>query len=577
MKYSEVKKLIEEDVVDSLPDLNLVNQTLHNLVSAGLLNKEDKERYVFTEQVTWEVIYETLLYSERRYLHDIVASHIEKNKAAEIESYAARLVYHYEKSENKKKIIFFSALAGEYAYSLFAIDDALEFYRKAISNLETIGGFPKIDKSSLLEHEADIMEATGSFPEAISLYKESIMEFDEAKKTKRTFLPWDVSLKKKRSQLCHKISVAYERSLDYENTLYYLEEAESNLPARPGSLPVKINATKGVIYFRKMDFDAAKKYANHSLSIANRLKLHSDIAYANNIIANIYIGTGKYEKSIEKFKLALEQYENINDLVGIARTCFNLGVAYVNLYNIKDSDVYYNKALIINKKLQDKLTMMYVYFMLAGNKIHMMDYNSAISLFDEVISMHKNGVKRDDLYGVSLAKKAEIYTETNDLVKAEEYIELSLDVLSKLTQMPEKLLQAQLTLAQLRIKQSRYEEAESICHKLIEEFSKSETTGTEIFIRKLLGTIYRDMENYTKAIEVLNTAHNLAGDISLKYEQYCIEIILHDIDVTNGNYKNETLENVRRLLSKFKDNNDKREVNYAKDIIKKIESNNKLK
>ena len=570
MKYSEVKKIIEEGVVDSHPDLNLVNKTLHNLVSAGLLNKEDKERYVFKEQVTWEVVYETLLYSERRHLHDLIALHIEKNKEDEINQYASRLVYHYEKSENKKKTIYYCVLAGGYAYSLYAVDDALSFYRKARKILTSIKNYPMIDECALLEREADILEGIGSFPEAISLYKDALLIFEEANKTKRTFLPLIVSIKKQKSQLCHKLSVAYERIINYEDALKYLAEAEKNLPARPGWLPIKINATRGVIYFRKMEFDDSLKYAKKSLSIANRLNVFSDIAYAYNIIANIFMGTGKYNQAIESLKNALYQYENINDLTGVARTYFNMGVAYVNLYHVEDSDIYYNKALEIHIKLQDKLSVMYVYFMLAGNKIHKMDFDSAISLYNKVVSMYEDGVRRDDLYGVSLAKLAEIYSETNELEKAEQFITSSINVLSNLTQMPDKLLQARLVLAQLRMKQLKYLDAESICKDIIQVFSNSETTGMEIFIRRLLGTIYRDMEKYALAKQTLNTAHMKADEIGLEYEQYCIEIILHDIDAINGDCNNETLENVNKLLSIFKEKNDEREVNYTNNIIKKI-------
>ena len=573
MKYSEVKKLIEEDVVDSLPDLNLVNQTLHNLVSAGLLNKEDKERYVFKEQVTWEVVYETLLYSERRYLHEVIASHIEKNKANKIESYAARLVYHYEKTENKKKTIYYCVLAGGYAYSLYAVDDALSFYRKARELLTSIKKYPMIDECALLEYEADILEGIGSFPEAISLYKDALLIFEEANKTKRTFLPLTVSIKKQKSQLYHKLSVAYERTINYEDALKCLIEAENNLPLRPGWLPIKINATRGVVYFRQMKFDDSFKCAKKSLSIASRLNIFSDIAYAHNIIANIFMVTGKYNQAIESLKKALNQYDNINDLTGLARTYFNMGVAYVSLYNVEDSDIYYIKALEIHEKLHDKLSVMYVYFMLAGNKIHMMDFDSAISFYNKVISMYEEGVKRDDLYGVSLAKLAEIYTEINELKKADEFITLSINILSNLTQMPDKLLQARLALAQLRMKQLNYLDAESICKDIIQESSNSEISGMEIFVTKLLGTIYRDIGKYTLAKETLSLAYRKASENGLEYEQYCIEIIQHDIDVITGNDNNETLENVNKLLSIFKDKNDVREVNYTNNIIKKIKDN----
>lgn len=573
MDLSEIKGLVDDGILQGKPDYDLVRNKFDKLINAGFIKKEDKDSYAFKDDVTWEIVYETLLYSERRHLHDLVALHIEKNKADELNHYSARLVYHFGKSQNKKKTIFYSAMAGKYAYSLFAIDDALSFYRKARNTLTSVNNYPIADECALLESEADIMEGIGSFPEAISLYNDALSAFEKSNITKRTFLPERTPIQKQKSQLCHKLSVAHERTLNYQDSLKYLDKAENYLPSRPGYLPVKINATRGVVYFRQMKFDDSLKYARKSLSIAKRLNLFSDIAYAHNIIANIYMGTGKYNHAIESLKNALFQYENISDLIGMSRTYFNMGVAYVNLYDIDNSNVYYNKALELHKKMRDKLSIMYVYFMLGGNKIHAMEFDSAISDYELVIKMYEDGVKRDDLYGVSLAKLAEIYIEIDNIEKAEHYINQSIDVLSKLTQMPDKLLQARLILAQLRMKQKKYHDAESICLDLIQSFLKSDTTGMEIFLRRLLGTIYRDMNKYTLAKDVLNEAYSKAGNIGLEYEQYCIKNVLYDIEVKEGNLDKSIIDEVNKLLTIFKERGDTREELLSKEIIRNIKNN----
>ena len=104
------------------------------------------------------------------------------------------------------------------------------------------------------------MEAVSSFPEAIRLYQKSLEDFDRTTTSRRSFLPWKVDLKKRVSQLNHKLSAAYERSLDYKEALLHLDKAESSLPARPGLLSAKINATRGVIFYRQLDFESALSY-----------------------------------------------------------------------------------------------------------------------------------------------------------------------------------------------------------------------------------------------------------------------------------------------------------------------------
>ena len=78
--YSEIQELIDEDVLQSFPDEVLVKNKLEKLVDSGFLKCTSVSDYIFKDHVTWEIVYETLLYSERRYIHDLIASHIEKKQ-----------------------------------------------------------------------------------------------------------------------------------------------------------------------------------------------------------------------------------------------------------------------------------------------------------------------------------------------------------------------------------------------------------------------------------------------------------------------------------------------------------------
>lgn len=573
INHVDVNKLIDEGIIDDHPDVNLVNQTLLNLVNAGLLKKEDKERYVFKEQVTWEVVYETLLYSERRYLHDIVASHIEKHNAENLGSCAARLVYHYENSDNKKKIIFFSALAGDYAYSLFAIDDALSFYKKARSILVSKKNYPTIDLCLLLEHEADIMEAVSDFSESIELYKESLNILDVDIKSKRTFLPWKNDIKKKKAQIYHKIAVAYERSLDYDKSIYYLDKSSDSLPPRPGLLVAKVNATRGVVYFRRMEFDDALLYAKKSLRNAIQKKSYSDMGYAYNIIANVYKITGQLNASVGHFKHALEKYEKADDINGIAMSCFNLAVALTHLGELDDADIYYEKSLKINKQMQNKLALMQDYFMRANTRMHLKDYENASNYYNNAIDLYEAGLKREDIYGICLARKAEIHSENNNISKAVEYISKSIEILSKLSQSPESLGQARIILVQIKIKQNNYSDAESICIELLDKFREMKAVPYELFSMRLLGMVYRDIAKYSMAKDIMEQAYNLASKMESPYDQKCVTNLIYNIEVMCGDYSSEMLSKVKSLHKVFSERNDYFEVDIANNSIQLIEEN----
>ena len=567
MDYQEIKKLINDDVIDKIPDISLVNNTLDKLVTTGLLKIKDKERYVFKDQVTWEVVYETLLYSERRYLHDIIASHIEINKAEEIESHAARLVYHYKKSENNKKTIYYSALAGDYAYSLFAIDDALEFYRSALSILITMDNSPKIDRSLLVERQADIMEAVSDFSEAISLYHISLDFFDDKVKSRRTFLPWKNHIKKRAALLNHKLSVAYERSLNYSEAIIHLDISESLLPARPGILPAKINATRAVIFYRKLDMESALRYSNKSLVVSKNNNAESDVAYAYNIIANIYSMQSKFKPAIDYFKKALSTYKKINDVNGVSMSYFNLGGALSSVPDFELANNYYLKSMEINDRMQNKLALLQDNFMIGNNKIFTKEYDDALKYFDKAVDIIKNGLDRKDYYGIILSRVSEVLIAKNDIIKAEEYINESLIVLSELTQVPDKLAQAKVILIQLKTKQNKYDEAEAICYELINSFNELDMSQLEIHVKQQLGTIYTKQSKYDDAINILRSAYDMSCEIDSLYDQCTVELKMLNVDVLNKKHNKKTIKRLYELLDKFKGYNDLEEVDFAASII----------
>jgi tetratricopeptide (TPR) repeat protein len=567
MDYSVIKKLVDEDIIQSQPNIELVRDKLKILVDTGFLNSDDENRFEFQDQVSWEIVYETLLYAERRHLHDLIAKHIEKNNKTKLDEYAARLVFHYEKAENEKKLVYYSALAGEHAFNLFAIEDAINFYRKSLVTIQRITKYPVNDLCFLNEKLADIMESTGDFPQAIQLYNLSLELLDDKTTSRRTFLPWKIALPKKKSQIYQKVAVAYERSLDYTESLKYLAMANDALPARPGILQAKINATQAVVYFRKTEFDNSLIFANKSLQDACKRKSFSDAGYAYNIIANVYKTTGKLADAAKHFKKALTNYEITNDINGIAMSSFNMAVVLTHLGDLDDADFYYEKSLNINKQMQNKLALMQDYFMRANTRMNLRDYENAMDYYGHAIDIYENGLRRNDIYGACLARIAEIYSENNDVSHAEIYIDKSLKILNSIGQHTEFLGQAKIILTQIKLKQKKLDEAEIICNEISHQFHEMRMVPYELFAMRLLAMIYRDMNRYDLAKEVLNKALNLTVDMNSTYDQKCVQNLIYDVSVRSGDYPEDIREKVESLLALFTEKNDYHEMDIAKNVL----------
>lgn len=112
------------DIVDALKsavDLQLV-------IEEG----PDKTGYAFRHALTRQAIYDQLLGLEARLLHAHIAAALEARDAAPAR--VVELAYHYWKARNWEKSTSYNELAGDAAMQLYAYNDAMESYQRALSH-----------------------------------------------------------------------------------------------------------------------------------------------------------------------------------------------------------------------------------------------------------------------------------------------------------------------------------------------------------------------------------------------------------------------------------------------------------
>ena len=173
-------------------------------------------------------------------------------------------------------------------------------------------------------------------------------------------------------------------------------------------------------------------------------------------------------------------------------------------------------------------------------------------------------------YDLKDYEKSIIYFKKVVSLKREEYINESLNVLSELTQAPDKLAQAKVILVQLKIKQKRYKEAEVLCHELISTFHDMDMSQLEIHVKQQLGMIYTKQSKYDDAINILKSAYDMSRQIDSLYDQYTVELKMLNVDVLKNKHNKKTLKRLHELLEKFKGYNDLEEVDFAVSVIEKI-------
>jgi predicted ATPase/class 3 adenylate cyclase len=91
--------------------------------------------FLFKHALVQDVVYETLLLSQRKELHEQVGAAIEALYADRLEEQYEALAGHYSKSDNTEKAVEFLEKAGDKASKLYSLEDARTAFRRAIALL----------------------------------------------------------------------------------------------------------------------------------------------------------------------------------------------------------------------------------------------------------------------------------------------------------------------------------------------------------------------------------------------------------------------------------------------------------
>jgi tetratricopeptide (TPR) repeat protein/class 3 adenylate cyclase len=93
---------------------------------------EPELTYAFKHIITREVAYETLLFAQRRQLHQTVAEWYEQAHAANLVPYYSLLAHHWGQAEVSSKAIEYLQKAGDEAARMYANQEAIAYYRRAL-------------------------------------------------------------------------------------------------------------------------------------------------------------------------------------------------------------------------------------------------------------------------------------------------------------------------------------------------------------------------------------------------------------------------------------------------------------
>lgn len=123
------------------PDKKILKHALVNLRKLDLIHTQrehGKIKFLFKHILTQDVTYGTLSFVKRREIHRNIGVYIEEKLKDRREEFLGLLSHHFYNGQNYEKALLYSVEAGEKAKKVYANEEAIEFFTRAIESYKKL-------------------------------------------------------------------------------------------------------------------------------------------------------------------------------------------------------------------------------------------------------------------------------------------------------------------------------------------------------------------------------------------------------------------------------------------------------
>jgi tetratricopeptide (TPR) repeat protein len=405
--------------------MSRLKEGLQKLENADLIRRRNDDpdlEFAFTHIFTQESIYQSLLHTDRRQLHQQVGEVLEAWFTArsfapsQVETGSGDdvvpvLAYHFQQSGDRERAINYLTLAGDQAEAAFANREAVEFYSRALALL------PKEenpDRWELLARREQILDRLGerdlqssdlmlmqTLAELMAddsylavthnrraAYFDRISEYEAAAEAaeaglQRARLSGSVQLE---AQSLNLLALAAWRRFEYDTVVKWANEALDVL--RVAGDPADRIASLlhlGRASYRLGQYDVALDYVQAAQDLASYTNDRENEAVSALILGWVYQRLGDYEAAEGHYQAALQKRRRIGDRYGEATALSHLGWLARDHQRHEDGLRYCQEALDISKEIGDRENEAYALGGMGIIREQMGDYGAAITNYQEAL------------------------------------------------------------------------------------------------------------------------------------------------------------------------------------------------
>jgi class 3 adenylate cyclase/tetratricopeptide (TPR) repeat protein len=270
----------------------------------------------FRNSVTKDVIYSTLLRSERMEMHGAVGQAIEQLCAGDVDPRVEELAHHFYLGSNPEKAFHYLCLAGEKLARDDANDRARQNYLQALELMPHVEHDPR-QELQILRGLGDVEVFLGDYQSARVHYQSALVPAS-AQSTPEQYVA-----------LTRLIGSTYEREGAYDQAVSYLEKARAEIDRRGNVSPIELGrmlSDGGWIAFRRGQLEQADFLLNEALNLVKESGQSDLIASIYNRLGGVAYQQDHLEQASWYTRQSLLLRVEIGDSVAVARTYSNLGL-----------------------------------------------------------------------------------------------------------------------------------------------------------------------------------------------------------------------------------------------------------
>ena len=186
-----------------------------------------------------------------------------------------------------------------------------------------------------------------------------------------------------------------------------------------------------IVYIEQGNLSSAQTELEASLELAESLDDHRLAGHCYNNLGVLTCIQGKFSAAIVRFQHALPYREIANDIKGLAETCHNMAMAYKDLDDLDQSEIYLEKAREHVQNSRDQGLKANILLTSAELTCRRNDYPYSLILSKQVLNMQK---ELGDTPGIADTHRlmGEIHLKQNQLEPARKHLSEALDSFQRL-------------------------------------------------------------------------------------------------------------------------------------------------